>query len=171
MFYYTYNMKILYLHGYKARPNHQRIGYLEELGHEVVAPYIKYDNEPNIMLELLEDDYDMVIGSSLGAYMGFYISGYKSIPCVAFNPPLAKELMINIKTPTDWDYDGVTPKTMDIILGLKDTVVNPHDTLEWLTFESTLPKVNIHMYAEMTHSIEMSEFTEVMDMVLSRITD
>ena len=66
-------MKILYLHGYKARPNYQRIGYLQELGHEVIAPYIKYDNEPNIMLELLEDDYDMVIGSSLGAYVGFYL--------------------------------------------------------------------------------------------------
>ena len=76
-------MKILYLHGYKARPNYQRIGYLQELGHEVIAPYIKYDNEPNIMLELLEDDYDMVIGSSLGAYVGFYLASYKSIPCVA----------------------------------------------------------------------------------------
>jgi len=161
-------MKILYLHGYKTKPNHQRIGYLQELGHEVVAPYIKYGKQPNILLELLEDDYDMVIGSSLGAYMGFYLSSYKSISCVAFNPPLTKELIININTPENWNYEGIEPKTIDIILGLKDKVVNPLETLELLTFDSTLQKVNIHVYADMTHIIQFNEFKEVMDMVLSR---
>jgi hypothetical protein len=159
-------MKILYLHGYKAKPNFERIGYLESLGHEVVAPHINYERESDILLRLLEDDYDMVVGSSLGGYMGFHISDYKSIPCVCFNPPLARDLMVYIQTPEDWDYDSIIPQTKDIVLGGSDEVVNPYETLEWLM--GNRPHVNIHFYDNMSHTIKIEEFEEVMNMVLGR---
>jgi hypothetical protein len=159
-------MTILYLHGYKARPNYERIKFLEDLGHTVIAPHINYDKSPNILLELLEQDYDMVVGSSLGAYMGFYISDYKSIPCVSFNPPLKMSLMVHIETPKNWDYDNLTPQTKDIILGGEDDVVNPFETLDWLM--ENRPNVNIHFYHNMNHRIDMDKFTEVMTMVLNR---
>lgn len=159
-------MKILYLHGYKARPNEERISFLESLGHEVIAPHIDYDNEPNILLELLEDDYDMVIGSSLGGYMGFHLSDYKSIPCVAFNPPLFMDLKVRINFPINWEYGNLVPKKKDIVLGGEDTTVNPIRTLNWLM--DNRPYVNIHFYDQMSHTIKLEEFTEVMKMVLSR---
>ena len=159
-------MKILYLHGYKAKPNFERINYLESLGHEVVAPHIIYEKDPDVLIRLLEDDYDLVVGSSLGGYIGFHISDYKSIPCVSFNPPLARDLMVYIKTPEDWDYESIVPKTKDIILGGEDNTVNPYETLEWLM--GNRPHVNIHFYDKMAHQIKLDEFMEVMDMVLNR---
>ncbi len=159
-------MKILYLHGYKARPNYERIGYLEELGHEVIAPYIKYDTEPNILIELLEQDYDMVVGSSLGAYMAFYISDYKSVPCVCFNPPLFRDLKIEMKLPENWDYESVIPQYKDIVVGGKDDVVDAIDTINWLT--ENRPTANVHILDDMTHTIKMGEFVGIMNMVLSR---
>lgn len=161
-------MRILYLHGYKARPNYERIDYLKSLYFvdEVIAPHIDYDNEPNIMLELLEQDYDMVIGSSLGAYMGFYISDYKSIPAICFNPPLYMDLKVQMNTPKDWDYESVVPNDKVVVVGVKDTVVDPGKTIDWLLNNRT--DVEIMPMDEMTHTITIEEFIKVFERVLGR---
>ena len=159
-------MKILYLHGYKAKPNYERIDYLKSLGHVVMAPHIDYDEEPEVLLELLELNYDMVVGSSLGAYMAFYISDYKSVPCVCFNPPLFRELKIEMKLPENWDYESIIPQYKDIVVGGKDDVVNAIDTINWLV--ENRPTANVHVLDDMTHSIKMDEFIGIMEMVLNR---
>jgi hypothetical protein len=133
---------------------------------EVIAPHIDYDTEPNIMLELLEQDYDMVIGSSLGAYMGFYISDYKSVPSICFNPPLYMDLKVRMNTPIEWDYDNIVPKDKDVVVGIKDTVVNPFKTIEWL--QSNRPDVNIIPQDEMSHTISIDEFIGIIEKVLGR---
>mgnify|MGYP003651523336 FL=1 len=89
-------MKILYLHGYQGSPNWDRINYLKSLGHEVISPQIDYDNEHSFFIDLLELDFDFIVGNSLGGFVGFYLSIYKGLPCICINPPLYMDLKVKI---------------------------------------------------------------------------
>lgn len=157
-------MKILYLHGYKGTPNLDRITYLEDMGFEVIAPQIDYDNEPDVLVDWLKEDYDAVIGNSLGGYLGFHLSEYKSIPAILINPPMYMELMIKINQPQDIPKPGLVRKK-HIILGSDDDVVNPHKVLEWL-FDNK-PTVDLHVIDGMGHKYTQEQFIDSVKCIIA----
>lgn len=157
-------MEILYLHGYKGEPNEKRIKYLKELGHNVIAPHIDYDNEPNIFIELLKLDYDYIIGNSLGGYLAFYISKYKGVKSICINPPLHMDLKVNITIP---NIDELPiQKPCSVILGMDDDVVNPKKVIDWLI--ENKPYCDLHVYDGVGHRYHINDFINMVGPLIKK---
>lgn len=121
-------MNILYLHGLNGSLKPKKRNILEAYG-TVFAPSIDYQNNPNAILWLYDSyknkDIDIVIGSSMGGFAGCHLSKLLQVPALLFNPALAKRSVPQhvIETPKN------NNTSIDIVLGAKDTVINPKDTL------------------------------------------
>lgn len=160
-------MKILYLHGYNGKPNKKRIKYLEDLGHEVIAPYIDYNNEPNIFIELIELEYECIIGNSLGGYLAFYISKYKSIKAICINPPLHTDLKINIIIPNTKELP--IQKPCSVILGMEDEVVKPKKVIDWLIHNK--PYCDLHVYDGVGHKYSINNFIKMINPIINKCSE
>ena len=157
-------MKILYLHGYQGSPNWGRIDYLKSLDHEVISPQIDYDNNNNFFNDLLDEDYDFIVGNSLGGFVSFYLSMYKGKPCICINPPLYMDLKIKINLPKFYEIKGCND--LSIIMGSDDDVVSPTKTFNWLT--ENKPTANVKIVEGMSHKFNLETFTEFTKPILDR---
>ena len=82
-------MKILYLHGLDSYLQDDRRAVLTPYG-EIFAPTIDYRNAPNLFAELQKEyaEVDVLIGSSLGGLIVYYLAQKLGKPCLLFNPAL-----------------------------------------------------------------------------------
>jgi hypothetical protein len=158
-------MKILYLHGYQGSPNWDRIEYLESLGHEVIAPQIDYDNEHNFFMDLLEIDFDFIVGNSLGGFVGFYLSIYKGRSSICMNPPLYMDLKVRMNLPLGYKIKGC--QNISIIIGGDDDIVDPKKTFDWLV--KNKPTANVKIVDNMGHRFNINTFIDFVDPILSKI--
>lgn len=157
-------MKILYLHGYQGSPNWDRIEWMKSLGHEVIAPQIDYDNEQDFFINLLNKDFDFIVGNSLGGFVAFYISLYKGKPSICINPPLYMDLKIKMNLPIAYEIKG--SQNISVIIGNDDDVVNPIKTFNWLT--ENKPSTSIKMIDGMGHRFGIEPFIEFTKPILDR---
>jgi predicted esterase YcpF (UPF0227 family) len=164
-------MKVLYLHGYQGQPRQQMIDHLEGMGFEVIAPHLDYDNEPDVFIKLLKEDYDCIVGNSLGGYIGYYLSEWKGVPSILINPPMYMNLKLQVNQPTAELIYGsrksrniVTKKY--IVVGMEDEVVNPFKVIEWL-FENK-PHSDLMVVDDMGHNYEYEQLFENIDCVLNK---
>src|SRR5690554_4666971 len=85
-------MNILYLHGLDSSLNDEKRAILEKYG-KVYAPLIDYREDANRVVFLIDEfkdkDIDVVIGSSMGGFAGYYIADALQRPALLFNPALA----------------------------------------------------------------------------------
>ncbi len=156
-------MNILYLHGLNGSLKPEKRNILEAYG-TVIAPSIDYQNNSNA-ISWLYDSYtdksiDVVIGSSMGGFAGFHLSKLFQVPALLFNPALAKRSVPQhiIETPKN------NNTSIDIVLGAKDTVINPKDTLHYIgePLNAGQPiDIKIHPYLE--HRIPVAVFEEMVD--------
>lgn len=126
-------MKILYLHGLDAKPSKEKIDYLEEIGHNVVAPHLDYKSYIDdislfnmLSFKIKDEGINFLIGSSFGGYMCFWLSELHKIQSVLFNPAL---MMQSESVPVIKEYSN-TRKTF--ILGEYDDIVDPEGTKRFI---------------------------------------
>ncbi|WP_418510798.1 YqiA/YcfP family alpha/beta fold hydrolase [Corallibacter sp.] len=153
-------MNILYLHGLNGNLKPKKRNILEAYG-TVIAPSIDYQNNSNA-ISWLYDSYtdksiDVVIGSSMGGFAGFHLSKLFQVPALLFNPALAKRSVPQhiIETPQN------NNTSIEIVLGAKDTVINPKDTLNYIGEHLNAGQpiaIKIHPYLE--HRIPVAVFEE-----------
>ena len=157
-------MKILYLHGYQGSPNWDRIEWMESLGHEVIAPQIDYDKEHDFFVNLLNQDFDFIVGNSLGGFTAFYLSIYKGKPSICINPPLYMDLRIRMNIPLDYDIKGC--QNIAVITGDDDDVVDPNKTFDWLV--KNKPVVNLKRISGMGHRFDLETFINFSEPLLNK---
>ena len=157
-------MKILYLHGYQGSPNWDRIEWMESLGHEVIAPQIDYDKEHDFFVNLLNQDFDFIVGNSLGGFTAFYLSIYKGKPSICINPPLYMDLKIRMNIPLDYDIKGC--QNISVITGEDDDVVDPIKTFDWLV--KNKPVVNLKRISGMGHRFDLETFINFSEPLLNK---
>ena len=157
-------MKILYLHGYQGSPNWDRIEWMESLGHEVIAPQIDYDKEHDFFVNLLNQDFDFIVGNSLGGFTAFYLSIYKGKPSICINPPLYMDLKIRMNIPLDYDIKGC--QNICVITGEDDDVVDPNKTFDWLV--KNKPVVNLKRISGMGHRFDLETFINFSEPLLNK---
>ncbi len=155
-------MRILYIHGLDSSPNPDRIGWLERRLHEVVALHIDYRSTPNayqlLYNEAVAQHIELIIGSSLGGRMGYWLGEELGIASLLFNPAVAK-VIPGLYLP-DLSIDTFRCPARDVILGAKDDVVNPHDTWEWLrSREREGLRQRILLCEWLGHQIDQPTFT------------
>src|SRR5690554_3670358 len=114
-------MKILYLHGLNGNLSPEKREILEHYG-EVFSPSIDYEADSESIASLMASfnshDINVVIGSSMGGFAGYYISNAFQLPALLFNPALAaRSVAQNIP-----EIKNETSVFKHIVLGTKDSV-------------------------------------------------
>ncbi|RXJ49848.1 YqiA/YcfP family alpha/beta fold hydrolase [Gelidibacter gilvus] len=153
-------MKILYIHGLNGSLVPEKREVLERYG-SVEAPSIDYENNPDSIL-WLNDQYkdakiDVVMGSSMGGFAGYHLSKLLQLPALVFNPALAERSVVQ-NLP---DTPETNNSHIHIVLGSKDPVVNPIDTLHFLG-DLLLQEqdYNIRIRHDLEHRIPLDVFEE-----------
>lgn len=153
-------MNILFLHGVSQELTTTKRKALEKYG-KVFSPAIDYKTNYN-SIELLINQYqnqkiDAVIGWSMGGFVGYYLSDAFQKPGLLFNPALASrpvsQRIPEIKTPY-LNYK-------QIVLGSKDEVIDPKETLYFLTKNlHEYTDYHIHIRQNMNHFVDEKVFNE-----------
>jgi pimeloyl-ACP methyl ester carboxylesterase len=137
--------KIMYLHGLESSNVCDKVDFLKE--HNIVlAPSIDY-RKPNIEEELMymveSFGPDLIIGSSMGGFVGMALANRYNIPCVVFNPAIhSRSIEPNLPL---LQYDDVRNGFNPVVvLGLEDDVIDPaksEDLLEQMEVECEIERV------------------------------
>lgn len=151
-------MKILYLHGLDSVLQEDR---REELSHygEVFGPTLDYLNTPNLFQQLIKEyqKVDVVIGSSAGGLVGYYLAQTLHKPCLLFNPAISYRKQLPFCT----DFVSSYQSYMQIVIGLQDEVLSPQTSLELLLADFTpLQKVEIHLVNQLGHPLPLDIFSK-----------
>lgn len=125
-------VKILYLHGLDSFLNDEKRAVLENYG-QVLAPNINYRENSNIyslfLEELKKENIDVIIGSSMGGLIGYYLSHNINKPSLLFNPALPYQSVLQI---VDKKNTNPSSAIKYIVLGKKDIIVKYSDNLDFL---------------------------------------
>ena len=125
-------IKIAYLHGLESTNASIKTEWLQFFS-ELYAPSIDY-TQPKIYKtlknEILKFQPDFIIGSSMGGYFAFEMAQEINCPAILFNPALHSRSMEPDMTGHEI---GQFKPNIKLILGEKDTVIEPQKTLEFIT--------------------------------------
>tara|TARA_R110000868_G_scaffold146772_2_gene367765 strand:- start:4638 stop:5159 length:522 start_codon:yes stop_codon:yes gene_type:complete len=155
-------LSILYLHGLESKLSEQKRFVLERFG-TVISPDLNYYENNKIFESLItlikNETIDVIIGSSMGGFMGFHLAKTCNIPSLLFNPALSWQPVrqeLNLKKFTQQQ----SPK-VQIVLGKLDCTVNPDDTLKWLDENQKMQaNTQIKIQNNMEHQIPLAVFEE-----------
>ncbi len=160
-------MKILYLHGLKSKLSAEKRKVLEKYG-EVYAPDINYEHLNIQPVEILkpyaDTQFNVIIGSSMGALNAYIISENIGRPALLFNPPLKKYQNINFKARYT---KGLASK--QIVLGGIDEVVDPSETLAFLGKHLTKDELEIKTDPRLGHRIPVDLFIDQVKTFFSKL--
>ena len=154
-------MKVLYLHGLESKPTGPKMKYLKDRFESFYAPEIDYE-EPETYEEILDlcitEEFDMIIGSSMGGYFAHAIGTTLGTPVIMFNPALHSR---------SFNPYGVINGGKDIdgycVLGMDDTVIDPHKTAEML---ESAPRLAIMPVEGMGHRVPFTKFIDVIERIV-----
>ena len=154
-------MNVLYLHGLESKPTGPKMKYLKDRFENYYAPEINYEN-PEAFEEILDlciaEEFDMIIGSSMGGYFAHAIGTTLGTPVIMFNPALHSR---------SFDPYGVVcgQKPIDgvCVLGMNDDVIDPLATVKMLENE---PKLAIMPIEGMGHRTPFAEFVTVIEKIV-----
>ncbi|OEY72801.1 YqiA/YcfP family alpha/beta fold hydrolase [Salegentibacter salarius] len=151
-------MNILYLHGLNSKLSDEKREVLEKYG-QVFAPDINYSDkhfQPDLILkEFPNTEFNVVMGSSMGALNAYAISEIIGRPALLFNPALVKYSEIEFSHKFT---RGLSPK--QILLGGSDDVVNAADTLIFLGKNLKNSELDIKVLPQLGHRIPINVFTD-----------
>lgn len=124
-------MTILYIHGLNGSLTPEKRVILERYG-KVESPSIDYENNPDSISDLYDQfkntEFDLIMGSSMGGFVGYHLSKLLQLPALLFNPALP-ERSVPQNTPETPETNNAS---IHIVLGSKDEVVDPKKTLYFL---------------------------------------
>lgn len=162
-------MNILYLHGLDSKLSRPKRKILENFG-KVFAPDIDYYQNSRAIKTTLEEfsevDINTVVGSSMGGFAGYHISTALQKPALLFNPAL-KSRSVHQEIP---EIETQAQNFKHIVIGQRDEVVNPVDTLNFLAEKiDQITDFYINLRHEMQHRVEIDCFEEELEMFFEKI--
>ena len=155
-------MNILYLHGLESKLSAEKRIILEHYG-QVIAPDIDYNSNPNI-IQLLHNTYKnqdikLIIGSSMGGFVGYYLSAILGLSCMLYNPALPYRNNILQKVPSNLPFTQAP--LVRIVLGGCDNTIKAKDNLNFLAQNYiSQTDYNIIIRNDLSHQIPLNVFEE-----------
>jgi uncharacterized protein len=151
-------MRILFLHGLESTLSEEKREILSKYG-EVIAPAIDYTKNPNIIEDFTtkykDNVPDLVIGSSLGGFVAFYLANRLRIPALLFNPALPYRSVVQ-EFPEELEP---FEKPVSLVMGQLDPIIKPSDTLTFLReHQLTELPVRTTIRPQLEHRIPVDEF-------------
>jgi pimeloyl-ACP methyl ester carboxylesterase len=152
--------KIMYLHGLESSNVCDKVDFLKERA-EVLAPSIDYRKsniEEELMYMVESFSPDLIIGSSMGGFVGMALANRYNVKCIVFNPAIhSRPIEPNLPS---LQYDdvhfGFNPV---VVLGLEDDVIDPaksEDMLEQMDFEFEIERIE-----GLGHRISFDVFVDI----------
>ena len=125
--------RILFLHGLESKPGCEKVQFLQSLGHIVQSPKIEYKDDQsyeNLYKLTKHNNYDVIIGSSMGGWFAWNLGKELGVPVLLLNPALHSRSV----NPAIGEWVGEEKKASKVFLalGLYDDIISPDKTLEWL---------------------------------------
>lgn len=153
------NLNILYLHGLDSKLSPEKKAILEKYG-KVYAPDLDYYTNPDAIDAILQMNANIeinaVIGSSMGGFAGYYVANVLSRPALLFNPALRKR-SVPQNIPEEDNYNNLK----HIVIGQRDEVVSPADTLSFLNENfNPVTDLHLHLVPRLGHNIPVEFFEE-----------
>jgi uncharacterized protein len=158
-------MKALYIHGYRSAPDEGKNKALEDKGYTVIYDHYDYD-DPNIRKHVFDnllkqgENVDIIVGSSLGGYIGYWLSCALNKRAILFNPALSRQT-VEINIPKNELMLSRSKGNRTIILGTDDDVVDPHQTIDWLKTHSNILTNNVVWEEGLEHRIPLDIFQKI----------
>lgn len=162
-------MNILYLHGLDSSLSDKKRQILIRYG-KVFAPKIDYRKNKNSISQLVSEfrnkNIDIVIGSSMGGFVGYHLSDALQKPALLFNPALAQRSI----SQEILEYNNTEPNFKRIVIGAQDEVVDPAETMKFLA-ETLSTRINyeIHFRTDLAHRIPIPIFEEEVKLFFDRL--
>ncbi|MEB8328636.1 hypothetical protein OO009_04650 [Flavobacteriaceae bacterium KMM 6897] len=153
-------MNILYIHGLNGSLSAEKRTILENYG-TVYSPSINYETDENsvenLKLEFQDKDINVVIGSSMGGFVGYHLSIAFERPALLFNPALVyRSVFQNVPY-----YNNPHHSYNKIVLGGKDEVVDPKNTLIFIADRiNKNTDYQISLRQDLAHRIPLDIFKE-----------
>ena len=124
------NMTIIYLHGFNGNVDPKIYSVLEKHGDNVIYEKINYAGTRNLadLYSRYLKEGILVIGNSLGAYIGFQVSNYGNVPALLFNPSF------NFKSGGELRYMENSHQCFQkkIILSINDEILDQKKNVKYL---------------------------------------
>lgn len=123
----TKQLKGVYLHGYQGFVTEEKKAFLDDFG-EIYAPFVDYDNQPTILIELYEkfkeEKLDFVSGTSLGGVLIYHLALLLDVPCLLLNPAVTAIDQVKAFIPRG-AFEIKPTNKIYVLIGMKDQIINP----------------------------------------------
>ena len=154
-------MNVLYLHGLESKPTGPKMQYLKDRFTNYYAPEIDYE-DPDAYEEILDlciaEEFDMIIGSSMGGYFAHAIGTTLGTPVIMFNPALHSRSFNPYGVVCgEKPIDGVC------VLGMDDDVIDPTTTYNMLKNDEKLAIMPIE---GMGHRTSFEKFVKIIETIV-----
>jgi uncharacterized protein len=152
--------RVLYLHGLESSNTGDKIDFLYQ--HSIACTpsinYLDIDIEEKLVTLVENFKPDVIIGSSMGGYVGMLLANKYHIDCLVFNPaihsrPFSPELNNLEKDDAELGFYPI------VVLGMKDDVVNPLITKELL--KDIMFEYEIEEIEDMGHRVSFPVFVDM----------
>lgn len=164
-------MNILYLHGLDGSLSNEKRKILEKFG-SVIGPQLCYRNENRIVdflyKEYKDSNIDVIIGSSMGGYSGYFLSLKMNLPGLFFNPALPYRNVVQFVP----KIQILRKKYVKIVIGRKDDIILANDNLNFLM--NTLnddDNVKISIINKLEHRIPADIFEKEIEIFFTNELD
>lgn len=147
--------KIIYLHGLESSQGGKKVDFLCR-NNFTLAPILNYRDSLDIKLTVADilkkcNENTLVIGSSAGGLLAHIIGSLVPVHTLLYNPALD----FNLHNFHEW-YGDKKPLSQTVVLGEKDTVVNPYKTKNLLGIQD-----KIIMLDNLEHRIPLDTFIDI----------
>ncbi|MBN2663010.1 MAG: hypothetical protein JXR68_05120 [Bacteroidales bacterium] len=162
-------MNILYLHGLDGALSDEKRKILEKFGN-VIAPQLCYRND-NRIVDFLKNEYkksavDVIIGSSMGGYSGYFLSLIMDLPGLFFNPALPYKNTVQFISKINTERK----KFAKIIIGKKDDTIKASDNISFLLNTiSDNDNIKISIINQLEHRIPVYVFDIELNLFFSEL--
>lgn len=166
-------MRAIWMHGMGGSPNKEKIALMEEYGLTTHALHMDYSNEPR-RFEILRDyciehGIELLVGSSFGGFMGFWLSEELGLPCLLLNP--AVSLRGKNKTKPK-GMTKLTSKLCMVTVGDQDSQIDHQRTLKFMDKDRREGKVILtKVMADEGHGFSMKAFREILEWGLASLKE
>jgi hypothetical protein len=138
-------MKGIYIHGLESNNKGGKILYAHTVL-DIDSPLIDYKKLNSIdcsLHDVIEEEYDFIIGSSMGGYVAYNYAICHNKPMLLLNPSL---IYNSEKHPFDYQFTSEELAKYDnkcnVLLGIYDDVVNPNLTKDQLQVPANITELS-----------------------------
>ena len=138
---------VIVLHGLGGEPSPDRKQVLESLGWSVIYPHIDYEVEwdkdkgKSLFESMCRQKFNLIIGISLGGYMGYHLSKKLGVDAILINPALDRSVTKTKISDFDIEYTPVK-SNIEVFSGMDDTTVPTELIVNYLDKNDTEIEVN-----------------------------